>query len=90
MAPELVEPRWSGIELAAPCLQGSVISVVDQQDVRNIYVFDITFAAATLVLLADVLGEFGLRSRNFARKAACGNMPVAIEDDPGRLSGALP
>src|SRR6266545_2320211 len=87
--PELVEPLQTRVKLGAPGLQRTAVVVVDRQHVGDGYVFDIALAAVRPVLVGDVCGELDLRFCNFARKASCGDMFVAVENDPDCLADTL-
>ena len=60
---------------------------VDRDDVSDIDVLDIQPASAGLVLCRYIRCELAFRLCNFARSASCGDLSVAVEDEPHGLTG---
>src|SRR5215472_11959477 len=60
----------------------AAVFLIDRQNVGNVDVFYVARFARGLIFCRDVFGELAFCCRNLARSAACGDMLVAIEDDP--------
>jgi hypothetical protein len=88
--PKVVQSRQTTVQLRSIGLAPATVLVINRQDVRNVDLFYVAFFAYRLVFRSDVASELFFRCRNFTRRASCGDVLSAVEDDPGFVMHTFP
>jgi len=84
--PKFVKTFKTCIESWATRQPLSARFVVGKKNVRDRYLFEFSLPAARKVLFGDVGAKLDLRFFNVTLNASCGDMAIAVEDDPGYTS----
>jgi hypothetical protein len=85
-SPEIIQSLQAAIELDRIRLPVPEILIVDRQDVGNVDLLYLARLARGAVLCGDILCELAFCCCNFALSASCGDMFIAVENDPGGLA----
>jgi hypothetical protein len=88
-SPKFIEPLEASIELWMVGLPSSAGLVIGKENIGNSYLFEFSLLPTGAVLLGEIGTELDLRLCSFALKASCGDMAIAVEDDPGCPSDDL-
>jgi hypothetical protein len=67
-------------------LPSSARLVVGEENIGDRYFFEFSLLAAWAIFFGDIGSELDLRFLSLALRASCGDMAIAVEDDPGSAS----